>query len=200
MSPFSSVLPMLLVGILITLSLGSTVKAAEGVKHPIDGCAETQQLASLSSLGFLRELGWDILRMEKIESYSFSVETLGFGGSTEPTRPTLSQFWSFKIQRTSFLNYINIDHLLIVRLWNCHRTGRLKIKLPGQTFYYFNKVRTTWPTEHFTIEGFKIRRSNVNRRISRLYSGMYQASKRPKFSRRLNFWLKNCELLVRIKQ
>ena len=33
----------------------------------------------------------------------------------EITQPTLSQFWSFKIRRTTFMNYMNIDDLLILK-------------------------------------------------------------------------------------
>ena len=41
----------------------------------------------------------------------------GFIISHQPTiRPSLSQLWSFKIRRTSFLNYMKFAHLLILRL------------------------------------------------------------------------------------
>ena len=35
------------------------------------------------------------------------------------TRRTLSQYWNFKISRTTFLNYMKPADLLILRLWNC---------------------------------------------------------------------------------
>ena len=43
------------------------------------------------------------------------------------TRRTLSQFWSFKIHRAAFLNYIKLAGLLTTRLWNCERVGRVCI-------------------------------------------------------------------------
>ena len=39
-------------------------------------------------------------------------------------RPTLSQLRSFKIHRTTFLNFIKFVDLLILKLWNCERAGR----------------------------------------------------------------------------
>ena len=41
------------------------------------------------------------------------------------SRRTLSQFWSFKIRRTTFLNYIKFADLLILRLWNCEKFRRV---------------------------------------------------------------------------
>ena len=40
------------------------------------------------------------------------------------TRPTLSQYWSFKIRRTTFLKYMKFADLLIVRHLNCEKAGR----------------------------------------------------------------------------
>ena len=41
------------------------------------------------------------------------------------SRRTLSQFWSFKIRHTTFLNYIKFVNLLIKRLNNCERVRRV---------------------------------------------------------------------------
>ena len=41
------------------------------------------------------------------------------------SRPTLSKNWSFEIRRTRFLNYIKVADLLIARLWNCKKAGRV---------------------------------------------------------------------------
>ena len=51
------------------------------------------------------------------------------------SRQTLSQFWSFKIRRTTFLNYINYADLLIFRLLNCERVRRDKAKTQIYSFY-----------------------------------------------------------------
>ena len=40
-------------------------------------------------------------------------------------RPTLSQFWCFKILHTTFLNFIKFADLLIARLLNCEKAGRV---------------------------------------------------------------------------
>ena len=45
-------------------------------------------------------------------------------GSLSPTWQTLSQFWSFKIRRTTFLNNIKFDDLLILKLRNCEMVRR----------------------------------------------------------------------------
>ena len=42
-------------------------------------------------------------------------------------RRTLSQFWSFKIRRTTFLNYLKFANLLITRLSNCERVRQVEI-------------------------------------------------------------------------
>ena len=44
-------------------------------------------------------------------------------------RLTLSQFGSFEIRRTMFLNDTKSADLLILRLWNCERSGRAASKL-----------------------------------------------------------------------
>ena len=46
-------------------------------------------------------------------------------GITKDTRPSLSQIWSFKISRTTFLVYIQISDFMILRLQNCERAGRV---------------------------------------------------------------------------
>ena len=40
------------------------------------------------------------------------------------SRPTLSQFWSFKIRHTTFLSYIKFNNLLILKLLNRERASR----------------------------------------------------------------------------
>ena len=40
------------------------------------------------------------------------------------TRPTLSQFWSFKFRLATFLSYINFADRLISMLLNCEKVGR----------------------------------------------------------------------------
>ena len=42
------------------------------------------------------------------------------------SRPTLSQFWSFEIRRTTFKNYIKFVDLRILKLWNCERARRVR--------------------------------------------------------------------------
>ena len=42
----------------------------------------------------------------------------------DSTRPTFSQFWSFKIHCTTFLKYFQFTNLLILGLHNCKRVGR----------------------------------------------------------------------------
>ena len=46
------------------------------------------------------------------------------------TRRTLSQFWSFEIRRTTFLNYLKFVDTRNLRLLNCERTRREGDKLP----------------------------------------------------------------------
>ena len=42
-----------------------------------------------------------------------------------PSRPTFSQTWSSNIRRTTLLSFIKFADLLILRLWNCERAGRV---------------------------------------------------------------------------
>ena len=58
-------------------------------------------------------------------------------------RPTLPQLWSFKIRRTTFLNSIKLDEMLILKLWNCENAGRVMpasaaVILAGGSFFFWN--------------------------------------------------------------
>ena len=44
---------------------------------------------------------------------------------TPSSRPTLSQNWSFKIRRMTFVNYVNLAGLLTMRFWICEKGGRV---------------------------------------------------------------------------
>ena len=46
-----------------------------------------------------------------------------------PTRRILSQFLSFELRRSVFLNYIKWADVLILRLWNSERAGRVPDRL-----------------------------------------------------------------------
>ena len=61
-----------------------------------------------------------------------------FLANVQTARRNFSQFWSFKIRRTTFLNYIRLANLLIVRLWNFEKVLRVVSIL---LFY-----ASTWPT------------------------------------------------------
>ena len=58
-------------------------------------------------------------------------------------RLTLSQLWSLRIHGTTFLNYMIFADLLISRLWNCVRAGRVS----GETDRH--KMGDTSPTSQF---------------------------------------------------
>ena len=56
---------------------------------------------------------------------SFGKSWREWGRSYYRTRPALSQVWNTKICSLPFLNYIKFTDLLILRLWNCGRIGRV---------------------------------------------------------------------------
>ena len=56
-------------------------------------------------------------------------------GLNHATRPTLSQFWSFEIHRTTFVKFIKFADFLIARLLNCERACRERtcmVRLPSR--------------------------------------------------------------------
>ena len=64
--------------------------------------------------------------------------------ASSPTDPQ-SQFWSFKIRPTAFLKYAKIADLLITRLWNCERAGRVPVSCSYFWMNYYKRVANTKP-------------------------------------------------------
>ena len=59
-------------------------------------------------------------------------------------QPTLPQIWSFKVNRTTFLNYIKLVDPLILRLQNCEKSGRdiaSNDRLPDRSLHNFKSLK-----------------------------------------------------------
>ena len=72
--------------------------------------------------------------------------------SWKTTRRTLSQFWCFKIRRTTFLKYIKFLDLLMLRLENCERVRRVLVSVcfsfclaPKFLWVFSDKMRNEHP-------------------------------------------------------
>ena len=55
--------------------------------------------------------------------------------SLQLTRPSISQFWSLKIYRLTFLNYVKFANLPILRLQNCEMFGQGTYELDKPAMY-----------------------------------------------------------------
>ena len=75
------------------------------------------------------------MQLENVDpriSWLYSCERVCREGLVEETRPSLSLLWNLKHGRATILNFLNLAALLILRLRNCERSGRVK---RGDTMY-----------------------------------------------------------------
>ena len=102
---------------ILKLALKSVGSFPDDLLSPLIGLGEL----NLSKMQLTESLGAGLFQNNpKLENFTFS----GDGMQRSPenifqgqlARPTLSQFWSFKIRHTTFLNCIQFADLLITRL------------------------------------------------------------------------------------